>query len=184
MELLRALFDTPDRTVDELSAATGLHPNTTREHLQHLIEAGFVVSEVAEADGPGRPRRIYRPATAEHDNPIAESRARDAEHRGDLMRRVMPELDNGTGEGAQHQVDVLEDHLDRAGFDPVFTDDVTVQLHTCPFINLVHEHKDRVCTTHLRVINATLERTDGPFTRGELLPFATKDCCTLRLISE
>lgn len=46
--------------VDELAAAVGLHVNTAREHLERLIESGFVASEPELRTTRGRPRILYR----------------------------------------------------------------------------------------------------------------------------
>ena len=45
--------------VDELAAAVGLHVNTAREHLERLIESGFVASERELRTTRGRPRILY-----------------------------------------------------------------------------------------------------------------------------
>lgn len=45
--------------VDELAAAVGLHVNTAREHLERLIDSGFVASEPELRTTRGRPRILY-----------------------------------------------------------------------------------------------------------------------------
>jgi predicted ArsR family transcriptional regulator len=55
-------------TVAALSALTGQHPNTVREHLDGLTEAGLVVRTRAAAQGRGRPAWLFsaaREASAE-----------------------------------------------------------------------------------------------------------------------
>lgn len=59
-------------TIGALSARTGLHGNTVREHLDTLIEAGCASKEAAPSEGRGRPAWLYRategvgaPATSE-----------------------------------------------------------------------------------------------------------------------
>ena len=47
----------------ELCDATGLHANTVREHLQRLIESGYVVPETEQRATRGRPRVFYSAAT-------------------------------------------------------------------------------------------------------------------------
>ena len=49
-------------TVAELSTAVSLHPNTTREHLSRLIDAGLVTGEPEQRASRGRPRMFYRAA--------------------------------------------------------------------------------------------------------------------------
>jgi predicted ArsR family transcriptional regulator len=53
--------------IGELAAAVGLHPNTAREHLDRLIEAGLVVSDAAPPSGRGRPSLRYRASAASDD---------------------------------------------------------------------------------------------------------------------
>ncbi|MCE3552007.1 transcriptional regulator [Pseudonocardia sp. RS11V-5] len=45
--------------VASLGAVTGLHPNTLREHLDALVEAGLARRERARAAGRGRPAWLY-----------------------------------------------------------------------------------------------------------------------------
>jgi predicted ArsR family transcriptional regulator len=40
VEILALVQSRPERTIAELTAATGLHANTVREHLQRLTEGG------------------------------------------------------------------------------------------------------------------------------------------------
>jgi predicted ArsR family transcriptional regulator len=45
--------------VDELAAVVGLHVNTAREHLERLIDSGFVASAPELRTTRGRPRILY-----------------------------------------------------------------------------------------------------------------------------
>jgi predicted ArsR family transcriptional regulator len=45
--------------IRELADAVDLHPNTAREHLDLLVEAGLVRRETAAAAGRGRPGLRY-----------------------------------------------------------------------------------------------------------------------------
>ncbi|HEY3437774.1 MAG TPA: helix-turn-helix domain-containing protein [Actinotalea sp.] len=47
-------------TVDEVGVAVGLHVNTAREHLDRLVESGFVAREAEVRKTRGRPRILYR----------------------------------------------------------------------------------------------------------------------------
>ena len=42
VRVLHLLQQRPQRTIAELCQSTGLHPNTVREHLQRLIDGGYV----------------------------------------------------------------------------------------------------------------------------------------------
>src|SRR4051794_6611515 len=50
--------------VDEVAARVGLHPNTTRFHLDVLLTDGLAERATEERDVPGRPRVLYS-ATAD-----------------------------------------------------------------------------------------------------------------------
>src|SRR3546814_756681 len=82
------------RTVDELRVATGLHPNTIREHLQRLVDGGYVVTEREQRTVRGRPRVFYAAATGAdgRTSPVARQTAQQAADRGDLLGRVMTEM--------------------------------------------------------------------------------------------
>lgn len=90
VEVLRALAD-PTRhelyraldaaahplTTTELAEGVGLHPNTVRAHLEHLVAVGLVRVDTAAIGGRGRPRHrftVARPPVA--DEPPAAELAR------------------------------------------------------------------------------------------------------------
>lgn len=60
ISLLESLRSGERMTIAELSEAVQLHPNTTREHLARLVDAGFVVCEPEDRRTRGRPRILYR----------------------------------------------------------------------------------------------------------------------------
>lgn len=45
--------------IEELAEAAGLHPNTAREHLRRLHDAGFVLISPVHTPTRGRPRMRY-----------------------------------------------------------------------------------------------------------------------------
>ena len=47
-------------SLSDLVAATGLHRNTVREHMDALLDEGLVERERAAAEGRGRPAWLYR----------------------------------------------------------------------------------------------------------------------------
>ena len=57
LDLLRATGG--DLTIEQLSDATGLHPNTVRGHLEVLVAAGEVRRTTGRAQGRGRPPWLY-----------------------------------------------------------------------------------------------------------------------------
>ena len=50
-------------TIEDIAAATGLHVNTVRGHLDVLLAAGTIAREQPDVRGRGRPRWLYRQAT-------------------------------------------------------------------------------------------------------------------------
>ena len=56
VQILHLVQSRPDRTVGEICDATALHPNTVREHLQRLIEGGYVIAATERRTTRGRPR--------------------------------------------------------------------------------------------------------------------------------
>ncbi|GAA1778533.1 helix-turn-helix transcriptional regulator [Agromyces lapidis] len=186
--LLHLLQQQPAQTVVELAAAVGLHHNTTREHLQRLVDDGFVTATPEHRPSRGRPRLRYSAATGsvEERNPPAQERLRHAVERGDLLRRAVPNTadraDAGFDRDARRQIDALDDHLDRTGFEPeIDTEQLRVQLAGCPFQSMVDEHRDVVCSVHFGVIRTVLAHAGGPIEARELLPFSAPGCCTLQL---
>jgi DNA-binding transcriptional ArsR family regulator len=91
VEILHLVQEQPRRTITEIVEATGLHPNTVREHLQRLIDEGYVVSAAEHRTTRGRPRVLYSAADGIlASSPIQRRKVRAAAERGDLMRRVLP----------------------------------------------------------------------------------------------
>jgi len=169
VQIMHLLQERPHRTVTELCAATGLHANTVREHLQRLIDGGHVILERERRATRGRPRMLYSAATGEAgaSSPVARARVREAARRGDLMRRVLPDSDFGTDgdldPDAMHQLDAIVDDLVDAGFDPLVDQDaLTIDLSPCPHAATQPEHRDTLCSVHLGLMQSVLAEARGP----------------------
>ncbi|MET0781998.1 MAG: helix-turn-helix domain-containing protein [Microbacterium sp.] len=168
VEILALVQSRPERTIAELTEATGLHANTVREHLQRLIEGGYVIQGTEHRTTRGRPRTLYSAATGDDDasSPIARRKVRDAADRGDIMRRVMPWTGDSLesiGRPATHQLDAIVDHLAESGFDPVLDDtDLTIDLSPCPHAASQSEHRQTLCAVHLGLMQAVLTEAGGP----------------------
>jgi predicted ArsR family transcriptional regulator len=184
VNLLRALQLRGTCTVEELARATGLHHNTAREHLHCLIADGFVTCEPEHKDTKGRPRILYNVANdaAHRDDSVQAAKVTAAVHRADQVRRLLHADGGADADSAMaRQVDVLDDHLDRAGFDArVETGDMHVQLHNCPFSDLARQHP-QVCQVHFGLVKGMLEQVGGPLEAEELHPFVEPHSCTLDL---
>ncbi len=167
-------------TVNDLATVTGLHPNTTREHLQRLIDENYVTCEPETRDTKGRPRMTYSAVDGlEHlDDLKRDARIALAELRAEQVRMLLPARDIAhTPE--QRQLDVLEDHLAQSGYDWGIDDETRhIHLHQCPFADMVREHPE-VCGVHFKILRSLLHQTDGPLEAHRLHPFSGVDTCTL-----
>lgn len=168
VEILALLQSRPRRTIAELTSATGLHANTVREHLQRLVDGGHVVRESERRTTRGRPRALYSAATGRADasSPIARRKVRDAAHRGDLMRRVLPWTGTSVaaiGEPATHQLDAIVDHLAESGFDPIVDERaLTIDLSPCPLGAGPAGGAQMRCAVHLGLMRSVLAEAGGP----------------------
>lgn len=185
VQILRLLQLRPERTVAELTEATGLHANTIREHLQRLIDGGYVVAETEHRTTRGRPRVLYSAATGagEASSPIARRKATDAARRGDLMRRVLPhgpaaQLD----EDAVHQLDALVEDLEAGGFDPVVDEaELTVDLTACAHAEAAPGQREVLCAVHLGLMRGVLAEARGPLTVDGMRPSCDPAECVVQL---
>lgn len=168
-------------TVTELAAATGLHHNTTREHLHRLIDAGFVCSTPIPRTGKGRPKILYRAATQPAD-PVRVARRRAAEVRADQFHRMMPIREVGSRPTLlDRQFDMLDDHMNQCGFDAAVDMDASqMTMHKCPFSNLARDNP-QVCEVHFALVKDALELEAGPLTARAVHPFSGPDTCTVDL---
>jgi len=184
VQIMHLLQEHPALTISDLTKATGLHPNTVREHLQRLIESGYVVPEAERRTTRGRPRILYSAVSgpdAPH-SPIAQQRAREAAERGDLMRRVMPWTDSSLPDDAQHQLDALVEDLQDAGFDPIVdTDELTVDLTPCEHARAQADHRDVLCAVHIGLMQGVLGEAGGPLEVDGMLPACDPTECHIQL---
>jgi predicted ArsR family transcriptional regulator len=179
--LLGALVDSESLTIDELAATAGLHRNTAREHLRRLIDSGFVSCTPEKADGRGRPQLRYSMASA-NDDSIHRDKIDAAQHRADTIRAMTRTTVDGPGlEPIDRQVDMLDDHLDRAGFDATIdTRMLLVEMHECPFESVARTHPT-VCKVHFRLIDQALHDVDGPLEADRLHRLDPVDGCSVDL---
>jgi predicted ArsR family transcriptional regulator len=164
VELLHLIQERPQRTVAELVAATGLHPNTVREHLQRLIDDGYLVAAPELRTTRGRPRVLYSAADgAAASSAIQRRKVKESAARGDLMRRVLPGAPPQLGTDALHQIDALVDDLVDAGFDPLVDEtELTVELTPCAQAAAQASHRSVLCGVHLALMQGVLAEARGP----------------------
>jgi predicted ArsR family transcriptional regulator len=215
IDLLHRLQQGGSFTTPELAVAVGLHENTVREHLQRLVDDGYVVREPERRTSRGRPRTIYRAASAGdvRSDPDAAERLEQSIAQVALTKVLLEGYGREVGSVAeaarsagralavapgplhcehttppvdddgQRQLDALEGHLDRLGFDPQFEDDGRPRFHLwrCPFLELAMARPEVVCNVHLGLASGVLDATGGPVRPRVLRPFVGREHCILEL---
>lgn len=194
----------------ELVPAVGLHRTTAREHLEVLVDAGYVTKSVETRGTRGRPRILYR-AREWPQTPPAEAWFRDnlirillAGYGRALPDRAEAAIAGGqeqagrwsaprtgrhqgrvgpfAGEAELQQLATIEAHLEELGFEPeVDPEEPQIHLRRCPFLDLAREHTDVVCSVHLGVARGILAQRSGPLAAARLEPFVGPEHCILHL---
>ena len=190
VQILHLLFEAGSEktrgelSIGELCDATGLHPNTVREHLQRLIEGGYVIPSIEHRTTRGRPRTLYSAATGAPgaSSPVARDKAKAAARRGDLMRSMVPDAATGLGREATYQLDALVEHLEESGFEPVFDDKrLTVDLSPCPHAAGRSEDRPMLCRVHLELMQGVLNEAGGPLEAECVRDAVLPSDCTVQL---
>ncbi len=180
--------------VRELAAAMALHPNTVRDHLQRLLDAGLVQRETAPPSGRGRPRlRFLADPDAGDDDPTpfralarvlaeglaAEPRAAASataagEAWGHSLAASMP-----AARTAAESVERIVTLLHEAGFEPERPERPgdPVPLRRCPFGTLAVGREPVICGVHLGLMRGALKELDAPLDATGLDPFVRPDLC-------
>lgn len=166
-------------SVAQVAATTGLHPNTAREHLDGLVDAGLAARVRATPVGRGRPAWLYRTASSGRHGQGAEY-AGLARALVDQLARSSPDpradaLQAGRRWGADL---ARSDAAGRASagrtpagrrralvglladlhFDPLANREATtVRLRTCPILDAARAHPEIVCGVHLGIVGGALE---------------------------
>lgn len=191
VQILHLLFEAGSSTtraelsISELCEATGLHPNTIREHLQRLIEGGYVIPTIEHRTTRGRPRTLYSAATGAPgaSSPVARDKAKAAARRGDLMRSMLPDATaSDLGLEATYQLDALVEHLEESGFEPVVDDQrLTVDLSPCPHAAGRSEDRPMLCRVHLELMQGVLNEAGGPLEAECVRDAVLSSDCTVQL---
>lgn len=175
--------------VEDICAATGLHANTVRGHLEVLLAAGAIHREPGERRGRGRPRLLYRagPGSALYEE-LTRSLAEQlgAPDQTELVEQaaqrwadaVDPGVVVDTPDAAVAQAaDVLRELGFTADISPV-GDEIT--LGACPFLDLVAQHPI-LCDIHTALLDEVLHRSGQPVSVREMDVFPTPGICVARL---
>lgn len=175
-----------------VGAVTGLHPNTVREHLEVLVQAGLARRRRAAPQGRGRPAWLY--SAAHGDLPeyaglaraLAEALARTSERPWDDAvaagrgwgRSLVARTEAGSGERVRDEVLGL---LADLRFAPRTEEDGTVRLTCCPLLEAARVHPTVVCGVHLGLVRGALEQLGAESAGARLQPFAEPGSCLLTL---
>jgi predicted ArsR family transcriptional regulator len=198
--LLEKLVGQPEPTsLAALIAATGLHPNTLREHLAALVRHGLVRRHRAEPSGRGRPAWLY---TAEDDAGSGRSeyaglaatlaavilRTSDSPHEDAIIAGMEwgGKLARSRGKPKQRKVSVARrqvvELLDEIGFAPAYDERRSVvRLTRCPLLEAARRYPDVVCGVHLGIVRGALQEYGADLSRTHLLPFSEPGACRLDL---
>ncbi|WP_405373583.1 MULTISPECIES: helix-turn-helix transcriptional regulator [unclassified Microbacterium] len=184
VEILHLLQTHPQQTIGELVTATGLHANTVREHLQRLIERGFVATETEKRTVRGRPRVFYRAVDgASVSSDEHRRKVQAARERGDLMRRVMPSTEGTLVPEEQHQLDALVEQLLDGGFEPVVDEDtLQIDLAQCDHAEAQASHTKTLCDVHLGLMRGALREAGGPLAVDAERSSCDPRDCVIRLM--
>lgn len=189
-------------TVAAVAEQVGLHPNTTRFHLDALVEAGLASRSDEGRDQPGRPRALYAATPdsagmgrrsylllaeilaahfAAHTRRPAESATAAGRAYGrHLTRPPAPFTRVNAADATRQVVQVLSD----IGFMP---EPVTagrqrrIELHHCPFREIAASHGQVVCSLHLGLMQGMLAEIGAPLVADRLEPFARPSVCVVHL---
>lgn len=191
-------------TAAEVASALDLHHNTVREHLDALVDAGFVEVSAKPTGRRGRPALRYASTAPDPDevldsyltllDAIAETlgtgpRAREiALAIGRRWARMTPSAqqveDPGEGAGpAQRAASLLPD-LSIMGFAPEPHGD-SIVLKACPLVTRARVPHPLVCVMHEGYLNEVYERAGlhrssagetGARTRLTLVPLCEDGC--------
>lgn len=188
--------------VDEVAERVHLHVNTTRFHLDALVEAGLAERASEARSQPGRPRTLY---TARPDAPRAGERSyrllaqiltsyfaaevpqpsQAAQRAGQAWGRYLAErpapFERADVESATRQ---LVDVLDGIGFAPEAKTSGRrrqLLLRHCPFREAAEQHSAVVCAVHLGLMQGLLAEIGAPIEAEQLKPFVEPDLCVADL---
>ena len=180
-------------TAVQVASALNLHHNTVREHLDALVDAGFVTVSTKPTGKRGRPALRYA------------STAPDPQQMVDAYLLLLDAIADTLGEGEDAHATALEigrrwaeltpctvaeptvdgEQVDRVtalipylavmGFAPEVSGD-TVVLRSCPLITRNHQPRDLVCTMHEGFLRAVVGPDPAAYERLKFLPNGPDGC--------
>ncbi|HET6625918.1 MAG TPA: helix-turn-helix domain-containing protein [Nocardioidaceae bacterium] len=202
-DLLETLRAQPEpTTMAALVAATGLHANTLRDHLDALVRRGLVRRHRATPSGRGRPAWLYETTEVEEDSgrseyaglaatlaaaihrssetPREDAIAAGTEWGHELARSLGGPAAAGAGPARDRVVALLGE----IGFAPERDSSTSVvRLTRCPLLEAAHKYPDVVCGVHLGLVRGALEEYGADPAGTDLVPFAEPGACRLEMTS-
>ena len=188
-------------TAADLAVIAGHHPNTMREHLDALVDAGLATRARAEVGGRGRPAWLYRgdarageATTASEYAGLATALAmqlartspsprQDAVQAGEAWGTQLARSSPAPAPSATTARRQVVQLLDGLGFDPSADRRASVvRLRHCPLLEAAREQPEVVCAVHLGIVRGAMSAwgTDGQ--GASLVPFAEPGACRLHLL--
>jgi predicted ArsR family transcriptional regulator len=187
-------------TAAQVAAATGLHINTARFHLEGLAADGRATRSVEARELPGRPRVLY---TADGANArprsyrllaemltglvdmLADPRAAAGEAGEAWGRHLIERTAPSERVDSDEALGRLGRVLTAIGFEPEVRTDRPAQpeihLRHCPFKEVAVRHQEVVCALHLGLLRGALAELRAPVEATELEPWVTPTLCVARL---
>lgn len=179
-------------SIAALAAATGLHANTVRGHLEQLHADGYVHREREASTGRGRPAWLWRAARTVPESPYAGltsalaetlvrsspdpvAAARTAGRAWGAEIAAAADAADAPAGGRDHVIGVMREN----GFAPDDTG-AEVLLRRCPLIEAATRHPEVVCAVHQGMVDGILAAHGEP-ARSRLVPFSAPGVCTLHL---
>jgi predicted ArsR family transcriptional regulator len=195
--LLDALRDAPAPAgVRELAGRLGLHPNSVREQLRHLEEAGLARASFAAPSGRGRPGlrfelipepedpyRILAGVLVAQVAELPEASAIWSAAGERWGRSAASALDAAPAGVPTEPLDAVVVLMAEAGFapEPAAPDDQELRLRACPFLPLERRHLPVVCGIHLGFLRGAFRELGSPRDAIDIEPFVEPDLCVARL---
>ncbi|HWL59447.1 MAG TPA: helix-turn-helix domain-containing protein [Microbacteriaceae bacterium] len=194
--VLDALRAQPEpATIATLAARLRVHANTVRFHVDRLIATGAAERVPSPPRGPGRPAVRIRatrlaPEGPRHYRMLAEALGlalatvadgtRAAEEAGKTLgHRLAGSSSPATT--AQSAMPALLDVLRSLDFAPTQVGPREINLHSCPFLEVVGPSGGTACAVHLGLMRGTIEALDASIEVESLTPFVTPTHCVTRL---
>ncbi|MDF2559982.1 MAG: hypothetical protein K0R99_1428 [Microbacterium sp.] len=99
-----------------------------------------------------------------------------------MLRAMSREPPSALEPDALRQVDVLYEHLDDAGLNPVVDEKaLRFDLTPCRYHDLLDVDQELVCGVHAQLVRDVLRHGDGPLEVKRLEPLVTNHTCQLFL---